>query len=95
MIRKWERKNLKVSRVQEILMTAKIWMARVTFHKLRWFLCLFICRFKKYDSINTEYGSDLEIIDAKLGNRKKLHVVRWDTILLFMIRYLIQPYGIF
>lgn len=42
-----------------------------------------------------EYSSHLERIDAKLGNTKMLHVLRWDMILLFMIRYLTQPYGIF
>lgn len=64
-------------------------MAQGTFPKLRW-LCLFICSFKKYDSINAEYGSDLERIDAKFGNTKNFHVLRWDTILLFTFRYLLN-----
>lgn len=44
-------------------------MVQGAFPKLKW-LCLFICSFKKYDSINAEYGSDLKRIDAKLGNTK-------------------------
>lgn len=75
MIRKSERKNLKVSRVQEKVMTEKKRMAQGTFPKIRW-LCLFICSFKKYGSINAEYGSDLERTDAKFGNTKKFHVPR-------------------
>lgn len=88
MKRKPERRTLKFQQYKNKSGQRKR-IVQGAFPKLKW-LCLFICSFKKYDSINAEYGSDLKRIDAKLGNTKKLHALRWDTILLFMCRYLLN-----